>query len=38
MIEGVIVEEVPVCDCIGDELERGRVCDEPHCPNRKENT
>jgi hypothetical protein len=29
-----VVEEVEICDCTNEELERGRRCSLPICPNR----
>lgn len=28
------VQMVPLCDCTGEQLERGEHCDSPDCPNR----
>lgn len=29
---------IALCDCTGEQLERGERCDSPDCPNRKEPT
>lgn len=30
---GVVVEEVDICGCTNEELEAGRTCGQPECPN-----
>jgi hypothetical protein len=34
-VVGTVVTEVEFCDCTNEELEAGRVCDQPQCPNRE---
>lgn len=30
----VEITEVPFCGCTNDELEQGKTCGQPQCPNR----
>lgn len=32
--DGAIIEEIPICGCTGEQLERGETCGQDNCPNR----
>ena len=32
--KGAEVRLIALCDCTGEQLERGQHCDSPNCPNR----
>jgi hypothetical protein len=35
-VRNAIVEEVEFCGCTNEELEAGKTCGQPQCPNARE--